>query len=370
MAILPDFLATETESTILQRMLARVDDGIDKNEGSYIYDALAAATADIAQMKIDMGQYLSRGFASTTFGQYLDLRCQEHGLTRKDAVSATGQVKISGTAGIPIPVGTMVATPADSATDTVAIQFSTLADLTLGVDGSGAVDIKAVMAGESGNVAAGAISVVVKSMNGVTSVTNPVPTSGGADTENDISLLSRFLAKVQNPGTSGNKADYLNWALEVPGVGGAQVIPLWNGPGTVKVVLVDSDKLPASQAIVDAVQAYIAPTDEGTGEAPIGATVTVVAATAVNIDVTATVVITGAKTIDDIKAAFKSSLADYLQGLAFAQDPTVRYVRVGSLLLDVDGIQDYSNLTLNGGSGNISINQDQVAVKGTVTLNG
>jgi uncharacterized phage protein gp47/JayE len=179
-----------------------------------------------------------------------------------------------------------------------------------------------------------------------------------------------LLAKVRNPGTSGNKADYVNWALEVPGVGGVQVIPLWNGPGTVKVVLLGTDKKPASADIVQAVQDYIAPDPAvGEGKAPIGASVTVVAATAVAINVSATVTLSGTKTLADVQAAFEKALDEYLASTAFASDPTVRYVRVGSLLLDTEGVQDYSNLLVNGGTANVVIGLDEVAVRGTVTLN-
>jgi uncharacterized phage protein gp47/JayE len=31
-------------------------------------------------------------------------------------------------------------------------------------------------------------------------------------------LYSRYLQRVQNPGHGGNAADYIGWALEVPGV--------------------------------------------------------------------------------------------------------------------------------------------------------
>jgi len=58
----------------------------------------------------------------------------------------------------------------------------------------------------------------------------------------------------------------------------------------------------------------------------------------------------------------------YLSELAFSSDPAVRYVRIGSLLLDTPGVQDYANLQINGGSGNVTISQGQVAVIGTVTL--
>ena len=368
---LPDFLTTETYDVILTRLLAAVSDDIDKSEGSYIYDALAAAAVEMAQMKIDMQNFLARGFASTTFDEYLDYRVEEHGLTRKGAVKATGTVTFTGTSGTVIPSGTVVATPADPMLTVAAIEFVTTAAVTIPAGGSVSATIQASVAGEDGNVLAGTITVMGTYISGVSAVTNASATTGGTDIESDAALLARYLTKVQNPGTSGNKADYKNWALEVAGVGDAQVIPLWNGNGTVKVVLIDDDGAPVSSTIVDAVQAYISPTSgTGEGEAPIGATVTAAAATAVNINVTATIIRTGTKTLAEIKTAFETALINYLTSIAFSDDTTVRYVRIGSMLLDTTGVQDYtpSSLLVNTGTANITISAGQVAVKGTVTL--
>lgn len=366
---LPDFLASETYDVILTRLLARVPDDIDKAEGSYIYDALAAAATEMAQIKIDMSNFLKRGFAATTFEEYLDARCEEHGVFRRTAVKASGEVNITGTPGTIIPAGTVVATPADLMLSVAAIEYETTADATIPAGGSIAVSLQAKVAGEGGNALANTINVLATYIAGVSAVNNPTALTGGQNIENDITLLGRYLVKVRTPGTSGNIADYRNWALEVAGVGDVQVIPLWNGNGTVKVALIDEDKLPVGQAVVDAVQVHISPNSGmGEGEAPIGATVTVVAATAVNINVTATVTRSGTKTLAEIKTAFESSLADYLKGIAFANDPTARYVRIGSQLLDAEGVRDYSNLQVNGGTANITINTGQVAVKGTVTL--
>jgi uncharacterized phage protein gp47/JayE len=364
---LPEYLTDQTEEAIRQRMLDSLPSDLDKAEGSFIWDAISPAAIELALAAIWAQEVLRRGFASTTFGQYLDLRCKEHGLTRRPAVKATGQVTFAGTPGTAIPAGTQVSTASTEATP--AIFFATKSNATIGAGGTVTVDIEAVEAGTNGNVAAGTITMLAQPVAGVTSVTNTAATSGGMDEEDDASLLARYLAKVRSPGTSGNKADYINWSLEVPGVGGVQVLPLWDGPGTVKVVLLGTDKKPASQAVVDAVQNYIAPTaGTGEGKAPIGASVTVAAATAVLINVAATVTLTGTKTLAEIQTSFQSALMDYLAGIAFSSDPTVRYVKIGALLLDQDGVRDYANLLVNNGTDNIEIDQDQVAVMGMVTL--
>ena len=42
--------------------------------------------------------------------------------------------------------------------------------------------------------------------------------------------------------------------------------------------------------------------------------------------------------------------------------------RVGNLLLGTEGVEDYSNLLLNGISGNVVLTEEEIAVAGTVTL--
>lgn len=366
---LPDFLIQETERVILSRMLNAVPDDLDKSEGSYIYDALAAVAAEVAQMKVDMGVYLNRGFASTTYGEYLDHRCEEHGIARRSATKSKGKVKFTGDKGTVIEAGKRVATVADSATNTSSIEFVTSAEVKIpgnpedeGED-SIIADVEAVVAGASGNVRDNVIKQMVDPISGISTVTNETPTAEGIDAESDSSLLARFLARVRNPATSGNKADYKDWALEVSGVGDALVLPLWNGPGTVKVLLVDADRQPATQKIVDDVQAYIAPDPElGEGKAPIGARVTVAAAERVDIFVKATLELDGTRTIDEIRADFNKALEEYLKSLVFTSDPIVYYVKIGAMLVDTDGVKKYSNLLVNDSTTDITITDGYIAV--------
>ena len=57
-----------------------------------------------------------------------------------------------------------------------------------------------------------------------------------------------------------------------------KVIPLWNGKGTVKCVIANANKRSASAELIKDVKDHIGAVD-GTGEAPIGADVTVVSYT-------------------------------------------------------------------------------------------
>jgi uncharacterized phage protein gp47/JayE len=115
----PEYLTDQTEDSIRQRMLDSLPSDLDKTEGSYIWDAISPAAIELALAAIWAQEVLRRGFASTTFGNYLDLRCEEHGITRRPAAQATGQVKFTGIAGTLVPAGTRVATTADASTDIV-----------------------------------------------------------------------------------------------------------------------------------------------------------------------------------------------------------------------------------------------------------
>ncbi|WP_256758703.1 baseplate J/gp47 family protein [Cohnella sp. WQ 127256] len=369
MAVLLDYLSEQTEEAIRDRMLNLVPVDLDKSEGSYIWDSLSPAAYQLYRASEWAKEVLQRGFAMTTFGPYLRMRCEEHGVIPRPPVAATGSVKITGTVGTVIPLGTLVATPADEITDTQSIEYETTASVTLNSQGEANVPIKAVEAGVVGNVPIGVISLLVHSLSGVASISNVVATSGGTAEESDESLLSRFLIKVRQPGTSGNKADYLQWALEIPGVSAAQVEPLFNGAGTVRVFILDANKQAPNQTIVDAVQEYIAPAvGQGEGKAPIGANVTVSAAVEVPINVSVQITLASGSTLSEVKAMFEAGLKAYLEQLAFV-DPLVRYNRIAAILLDIPPIIDFINLTVNGSeSANVEVQIGQVAVIGTVSI--
>ena len=259
MADLPPYLETETDDEILARMKSVIPSNLDTAEGSYLHDALAPASIELAQAKIDMGETLKRGFAETTFGEYLTKRADEHGVARQDAQEATGLVVFTGLNTTVIPAGTVVATAADDVTNTSSVEFETTDEVTIGVSLSAESSIVAKEGGVDGNVGVGTVNLLISSVSGVSSVTNEVATSGGLDLESDESLLERYLQKVRNPGTSGNVADYSNWAMEVPGVGAVAVVPVRDGNGTVSVAILDDAMESPSATIVRTVQDYIAP---------------------------------------------------------------------------------------------------------------
>ncbi|MGC4378410.1 baseplate J/gp47 family protein [Fictibacillus sp. Mic-4] len=343
-----------TPELLHEAMLEAIDDAIDKREGSVAHDLLYPAAIEIANAYVELDSVLGLGFAETAEGVYLDLRASEFGITRKPALKAQGSVVLTGPTDTLVPSGTRLQTETE-------IFFVTLEDAVL-TNGTATVTAEAETGGIDGNVAPNTITALAPGdLYGVVSVNNPLAFDGGADEEDDESLLKRLKDRVQKPATSGNVAHYYQWAMEVAGVGDAKVYPTADGPGTVKVVLLDTEKTAPTQAIIDVATVYI------NENKPIGATVTVVGASELAVNVSATLTLAAGATVEEVTTQFTDALREYLKSIAFTGD-LIRYTRIANLMLDVPNIIDYSNLTVNGGTSNIQPTDIQVGVVGTVVF--
>lgn len=338
--------------SILEAMLARIPDIYDKSEGSIFYDALAALAPEIEQLSETASQILNDRFLDTAEGDALDRVVSEFGIERKAAGYAEGAVTFLGVANTVISAGALVASES--------VSFYTKTDCTIGSDGTVTVDIVCCEAGSIGNVGAESIVKLPVTLSGVTSVVNELPTSGGYDRETDDELRERAYIKIRTPGTSGNVNDYVSWAMSVDGVGSAKCLPLWNGAGTVKVVIADSSGDVASDELISAVEGYIETVR------PVGADVTVVSAAAKQIDVTVTLELAVGYNEPLVSAAVKDAITRYLRTFGIS-DGAVSYARIGALILGVEGVKDYTDLSVNGGSANIELESTEIPVMGEFT---
>lgn len=73
---------------ILERMLSNISDDVDKREGSVIYNAIAPAAAELAQMYFTMKNNIDLCFVDTAVEEYLDRLCEQIGIVRKKATKA------------------------------------------------------------------------------------------------------------------------------------------------------------------------------------------------------------------------------------------------------------------------------------------
>ena len=232
--------------------------------------------------------------------------------------------------------------------------------VTLSTAGDGTGTLTASAAGAEYNVAAGTVKLQQSPAAGLTSFAVGAA-SGGVDPETDAQLVERYYDYLRKPATSGNAYQYEQWAKSVTGVGKAKVFPLWNGAGTVKVVICSESGGGAPEASVSACSEYIE------SVRPIGAAVTVASATALNLSVSATISLDSSASLAAVKAQFEKALAEYLKSIAFEKAEIV-YARVGFLLLDIEGVADYSDLLLNGKAQNVTVESTQIPIVSGVEI--
>lgn len=341
-----------TVESIKAAILTDAGAELETREGSFLDSMAGPAALEIWKVYQSLSALVSIAFPDDTSGGYLDIEGAKYGITRKSGTKARAVMTLSGTAGTVVPAGTVFLTSGS-------LEYTLLEAVAL-TGGADTGTVEAAEVGDEYNVEAGTITQMVVTIPGLSTWTNAAA-EGGTDQETDDALYLRIEAYRSKPATSGNAYHYEQWALEVDGVGKVQVLPLADGPGTVTVLVADSNLEPAVETIVDAVAAHI---EE---ERPIGAAVTVAAPEALAVAVAATVTIDGTTDLETVQAALEDSLSAYLKGLVFDAE-TILYNRVAYLLLSIDGVTDYSALTVNGGTANVSIPDGSIPVLGEVTV--
>ncbi|MFS1514548.1 baseplate J/gp47 family protein [Chengkuizengella sp. SCS-71B] len=340
----------QTYDYILKRMLESVPDNVDKREGSIIYDALAPSAIELAQMYEELDSVLKLGFAGTSTGEFLALRAKEMGVIRREPTKAKRKGLFYGENDQPIDV-VMGSRFSISNVHYVVIEKQEVGEFILECE----------ISGEIGNQSFGTL-LPMDYIEGLVRAELSDVLVPGTDEEDDESLTKRYQDKVSKPRTSGNVNDYYEWATSVKGVGDARIISLWNGRGTVKIIIVDSTYSPASDELVSNVQEYLE------SIIPIGHTITVESAETVPINVSATLTLQDGSDVGSVKSITEESISTYLRSISFREN-LVRISKVGAILLTTEYVVDHENLTINSSTQNIQLSDTQIPVLGTVTIN-
>lgn len=322
-------------------MLDNMTNDIDKREGSFVSNMVSPVGTEFAKYYIELDNILSIMFLEDATNEFLDKKVYDFGIYRKMGTSARGTIKVTGTNGTFIPKGSEVLSQGE-------LVFYTLNDTWIENE-EAIIEVEASNVGVDFNIIANSIDKFAKKIDGVSSVTNEEEFKEGTDAETDEELRERFFEIIRRPATSGNIYHYEQWAKEIDGINQARVKPLWNGNGTVKVI-VSNDNSIVSEEIVAKCQEYINTVK------PIGADVTVITPTSLDINVTANIYIENEYDATKAKIDFEENLKKYLSSC----NDTVVYTRVASCLGSVEGIKDYSELKLNGGISNISFDDEKL----------
>ena len=160
--------------------------------------------------------------------------------------------------------------------------------------------------------------------------------------------------------------------MEVEGVGRVKVFPLWDGPGTVKVSILDSNQRVANEDLIQKVQYHIDHEGERRGEAlaPIGALLTVSTAKTKELRVKAkiTMVEDMYYTLDMIAETLKVALQLYIDEEVAYKSNRLTVAKVIDILYSLDGVLDITELTVNDRSDAISFGEEEIPIVESVTL--
>lgn len=337
--------------SILNRMKDRLETEADKREGTWTADNLQAVANELARIySQDIENILPQAFVSTATGSNLDAACSDYGIERREATCAEVMLQVAGQPGDYTGVEAY-------AGDIVFL----LDEFTIPPEGTAQVHAVAAQAGEAGNVAAG--SIAEASDIRITAVTNPEEAQGGYDREPDEVFRERALERIRTPAISGNIAHYIQWAREVPGVSKVKVFDLARGNGTVDVVLIADNNEPAPEILIEQVAEHI---EE---ERPIGADVLVESAEAMEIQVSAKVLVQAGYTAPMVQAELMELLTAYCEEMAFSSY-VVSYLGIVSLLFECPGVVDVTDYTINGQAQSLTLlaRQFPVAVTPEITV--
>ena len=349
----------QTYENILDRSLARVASDVDKREGSVIMNAIAPVSAEHADVYIQLGNIVNNGYADTAVRDFLILRCKERGIIPYEATKAT----LKGKFNMEIPIGSRFNL---NELNYVATAFMESAD------GYFYYQMECETEGTNGNKFFGELSSIEYIDKDLTGELTEllIPAEDEEDTE---ALRTRYLNSFDSNPFGGNKQDYVEKTDALDGVGGTVVIPVWNGGGTVKLIIINSDFGVASSTLVKTVQEAIDPDPQGTGSgiAPIGHTVTVVSAVGKTVSIKSRITLNDGYQWSQVKPKAEETLEAYFLEMRKNWEKgnlVVRISQIENRLLNLDGILDVADTQLNDVASNLALAQEEIPLLGGVYI--
>ena len=318
-----------TTENLKKETLAEIEPatGVSSMAGSYADATVGPLCQAVSRLYKALPGVLSMLFVDESSGRFLDLVGGDYfDLTRREGTKARCSVTLTGKAGTVVNAGTVFLTAEG-------LEFVLLSAVTIGAAGTALGELEAAEVGSAYNIQPDSLTQMYVNLTGLERYENSQG-EGGTDRESDLALYTRIDEARKRPDTSGNGWDYRSWALEVPGVGEAKVVELPQGPGTA-------------------------------GE--------------VEITVSAGVTVSGT-TPGAVQAELESRLKDYLAQLVRGKYQKIYYGpeedgpysliynRVLALLLSIEGVENFSALTVNGTTADVMLQADQVPVLKEVSV--
>ena len=358
---------TMTYEQIMERMLARVPNSLDKREGAVIWDALAPAAMELESMYFALQMFIQETFGDTASRPNLIRRASERGIIPYKASKAI----LKGVFDIQIPLASRFNLDELNYTAVKFIKHNTSTNLY-------EYELECETAGIIGNGKTGTI-VPIDYIAGLGRAEITELLIPGQDEEETEKLRQRYFDSFNMKAYGGNISDYKLKVHEIEGVGAVKVTPIWKGGGTVLLTILGSDFNQASSTLIKKVQDIIDPTGDarGIGVAPIGHIVTVQGTSNVAINIHTNLTFESNFNWLRVKTKVEDVIKNYLLELRkswslknekVSNNLIVRVSRIEAKILDINGILDIQNTTINGSPNNLQLSEYQIPIFGGITV--
>ncbi len=394
-----------TYELLLQRMLGRVSDKMDKRESSLIWDTHSSTAAELMLLYIEMESIIANSYGDTADREYLILLCKDRGIMPKPATHAVLKGEFT-------PENIDVTGKRFNIGD---INYTVLEQIV-----PGQYQVRCETEGAVGNRYLGDM-IPIDYIDGLQTARLTEILIPGEDKEDTEILRKRYFDSFYAQAFGGNRADYLSKVRGINGVGDVKVTRIWNSDispadmipsekvsewyrevikgldeeaaawlsavytaahekkltvgGTVLITVVNSmDFGEASETLLNNIQTVLDPEQnagEGYGLAPIGHVVNVKSASPVNVTVKTTLTFEQGYGWLNLQNTIREAIEDYLLELRkeWAENSmtVVRISQIESRILAVKGVADIENTSLNGNKGNLTLGEYEIPVMGGVS---
>ena len=395
----------ETYEVILERMLDRVSDQLDKRPSSLIYDTHSSTAIELQILYIELEYLIKNSYGDTAAREFLVMLCKDRGITPESATNAVLKGEF---------------TPTDIDVTGQRFNIGSLNYVVTEQIAPGQYQVMCETAGVIGNQYLGQM-IPMEYIDGLETATLTEVLVPGEDEEETEALRQRYFDSFNEQAFGGNRAAYLEAVRKIDGVGDVKVTRVWNGDirpaemipgikvqtwynsikntldtevkawletvyeaakekkltvgGTVLVTVVNSlDYGEASSVLLESIQTELDPVQnagEGYGLAPIGHVVSVKSAETVAVYVTTTVTFEEGSNWTNTKTAIEEVIKAYLlelrQEWAESSYLIVRVSQLETRILGVKGVIDITNTKINGSAENLTLGEYQVPTFGGVS---
>ena len=339
---------------VLNRMIDRVkqeDSNLDTREGSIIYNALASAAIELAIAYCELDNILKESFADTASREYLYRKCEEVGIDVQNFEASYSAHK--GSFDHVVSIGSRWNCDLYNYTVTELIEEQ---------DGLYTYKMVCETIGAAPNSQTGDLTPITDYISNLSYAQLTECLIEGEDEVSDDEIREIYYSYVGRGSSDGNVGQYKTWCDLYDGIGNYKIIPLWNGTSTVKVSILSTSNAVASDTLIEEFQNYLDPNSEGMGNgvAPIGSFVTVTTATEKTINISADIELEDGYSDTSV---INTAVEKYFRDISYDKSK-VSYINVGAAILNTNGVKSVSNLLINNGTQDITLQDEEIPVIG------